>query len=76
MRLSRLSASALLLVALPLPLLAQSAQKKPLTQADWDRWRSINNPTLSNDGKWTAYTPQPQVGDGEFVVPATSGATE
>jgi len=76
MRLSRLSASALLLVALPLPLLAQSAQKKPLTQADWDRWRSINNPTLSNDGKWAAYTLQPQVGDGEFVVRATSGTTE
>ena len=80
MRLSRLFASALLLAAfpvpLPLPLLAQSAQKKPLTQADWDRWRSINNPTLSNDGKWAAYTLQPQVGDGEFVVRATSGTTE
>jgi dipeptidyl aminopeptidase/acylaminoacyl peptidase len=76
MRLSRSSASALLLAALPLPLLAQSAQKKALTQADWDRWRSINNPTLSNDGKWAAYTLQPQVGDGEFVVHATSGTTE
>ena len=62
--------------SVPPPLLAQSAQKKPLTQADWDRWRSINNPTLSNDGKWDAYTLQPQVGDGEFVVRATSGATE
>ena len=75
MRLSRSSVS-LLLVALPFPLVAQSAQKKPLTQADWDRWRSINNPTLSNDGKWAAYTLQPQVGDGEFVVRATSGTTE
>jgi dipeptidyl aminopeptidase/acylaminoacyl peptidase len=76
MRLSRSSASALLLAALPLPLLAQSAQKKALTQADWDRWRSINNPQLSNDGKWAAYTLTPQVGDGEFVVRATSGTTE
>jgi dipeptidyl aminopeptidase/acylaminoacyl peptidase len=76
MRLLSLSASALFLAALPFPLFAQSAQKKPLTQADWDRWRSINNPTLSNDGKWAAYTLQPQVGDGEFVVRATTGTTE
>jgi dipeptidyl aminopeptidase/acylaminoacyl peptidase len=73
MRLTRLSASALLIAALPLSLLAQ---KKPLTQADWDHWRSIQNPTLSNDGKWAAYTLSPQVGDGEFVVRATSGTTE
>ena len=77
MRLPQLSASALLLVALPLPLLAQSVpQKKPLTQADWDRWRSIQNAQLSNDGKWAAYTLSPQVGDGEFVVRATTGTTE
>src|SRR5262245_65125336 len=76
MRLLSLSARALLIAALPLPLLAQSTQKKALTQADWDRWRSITNPTLSNDGKWAAYTLTPQVGDGEFVVHATSGTTE
>src|ERR1043166_1957605 len=57
---------------------AASAQraKKPLTQADWDRWRSITSPTLSSDGKWASYTLTPQVGDGEFVVRATSGSTE
>src|SRR5215813_10469965 len=76
MRLLRSSASALLFVALPLPLLAQTVQKKALTQADWDRWRSIQNATLSNDGKWAAYTLSPQVGDGEFVVRATTGTTE
>ncbi len=53
-----------------------SAQKKALTQADWDRWRSIQGATLSNDGKWVAYTLSPQVGDGEFVVRSTEGATE
>jgi dipeptidyl aminopeptidase/acylaminoacyl peptidase len=52
------------------------AQKKALTQADWDRWRSIVTPTLSNDGKWVAYTLSPQVGDGEFVVRSTTGTTE
>ena len=55
---------------------AAHAQKKVLTQADWDRWRSIQGATLSNDGKWVAYTLSPQVGDGEFVVRSTSGATE
>jgi len=69
MRLLSLSVRALLLAALPFPLLAQqlaqnTTEKKALTQADWDRWRSINNPTLSNDGKWAAYTLTPQVGDG------------
>ena len=48
------------------------AQKKALTQADWDRWRSIQGATLSNDGKWVAYTLSPQVGDGEFVVRSTT----
>ncbi|NUQ12704.1 MAG: hypothetical protein HUU26_10335, partial [Gemmatimonadaceae bacterium] len=51
-------------------------QKRPLTQADWDRWRSISGATLSNDGKWVAYTLTPQVGDGEFVVRSTSGTVE
>ena len=50
--------------------------KKPLTQADWDRWRSINGAELSADGKWAAYTLTPQVGDGEFVVRSTTSNTE
>jgi hypothetical protein len=67
----------LLIAALPIPLFAQSSvRKKVLTQTDWDRWRSIQTPVLSNDGKWAAYTLSPQVGDGEFVVRATIGTTE
>src|SRR5258708_7076420 len=71
---SRLLGVALLLGTLPA--IGQSQTKKPLTQADWDRWRSITAPTLSPDGKWAAYTLTPQVGDGEFVVRSTSSATE
>jgi dipeptidyl aminopeptidase/acylaminoacyl peptidase len=56
--------------------LTADAQKKALTQADWDRWRSIQGATLSGDGRWAAYTLSPQVGDGEFVVRSTSSATE
>jgi dipeptidyl aminopeptidase/acylaminoacyl peptidase len=52
------------------------AQKKALTQADWDRWRSIQGATLSHDGRWVAYTLAPQVGDGEFVVRSTTGTAE
>jgi len=67
-------ASLVFLVAI-LPVAAH-AQKKALTQADWDRWRSIQAATLSNDGKWAAYTLSPQVGDGEFVVRSTTEPTE
>ena len=70
-----LRSSSLLLFGLILPITAH-AQKKALTPADWDRWRSIQGSTLSNDGKWVAYTLSPQVGDGEFVVRSTTGASE
>src|SRR5215470_8219312 len=66
---------ALLTVLLALPIAAQ-AQKKALTQADWDKWKSINAPALSPDGKWAVYTLIPQVGDGELVIRSTSGSTE
>jgi hypothetical protein len=65
----------LLAAALLIPA-AASAQKKVLTQADWDKWKSINTPALSNDGKWAVYTLIPQVGDGELVIRSTSGSTE
>ena len=67
--------TAAMIVALALPALAH-AQKKVLTQADWDKWKSINAPALSNDGKWAVYTLIPQVGDGELVIRSTSGSTE
>ena len=57
-------------------LAAQGAPKKVLTQADWDHWRSISGATLSNDGRWAAYTLIPQVGDGELIVRSTQGNTE
>src|SRR4051812_38053409 len=70
--------SRLLTLTLVAAVPAANAQmaKKPLTQADWDRWRSISSPELSPDGKWAAYTLTPQVGDGEYVVRSTSTNTE
>ena len=46
-------------VATAAPIADAHAQKKPLTPADWDRWRTIQGSTLSNDGKWVAYTLSP-----------------
>lgn len=53
-----------------------AAQKRPLTQEDWDRWQTIASPTLSPDGRWAAYTLNPRVGEGEFIVRSTSGSAE
>src|SRR5215467_3046488 len=73
MRIKRLAVASTVVVAIPSLALAQ---KKALTQADWDKWKSISSPALSNDGKWAAYTLIPQVGDGELVIRSTTGATE
>ena len=66
---------AIFLLATAVPLAVQ-AQKKALTQADWDRWQTIASPTLSPDGKWAAYTLNPRLGDGEFIVRATGASSE
>jgi dipeptidyl aminopeptidase/acylaminoacyl peptidase len=55
----------------PLP-----AGKKPITQDTYDEWRTISGASLSNDGKWVAYTVSPVVGEGTLVVRATTGSTE
>jgi dipeptidyl aminopeptidase/acylaminoacyl peptidase len=73
MLIKRLIALAAVLLGLPL---AAQAQKKVLTQADWDIWKSINAPQLSSDGKWAVYSLVPQVGDGELIVRSTTGPTE
>ncbi|HKD07584.1 MAG TPA: prolyl oligopeptidase family serine peptidase [Bryobacteraceae bacterium] len=44
------------------------AAKRPLTHQDYDSWRSILSPTLSNDGHFLAYGLFPQEGDGVVVV--------
>jgi dipeptidyl aminopeptidase/acylaminoacyl peptidase len=63
----------LLLVAALLP--AQTA-KKAITQDQYDTWRALTGPSLSPDGKWTAYTTGPVVGEGELVVRSTTGSAE
>ncbi|MEO5818252.1 MAG: prolyl oligopeptidase family serine peptidase [Gemmatimonadaceae bacterium] len=72
MRLSR----CVIVSALALAPVTAHAQKKALTQADWDKWKSIQGAAISNDGKWALYSIVPQVGDGELVLRATAGSTE
>ena len=65
-----------LLVALAVPAIAQghgaaraiSVTKRPLRHSDYDGWRSIQNQTLSPDGRFVVYGLFPQEGDGEVVV--------
>ncbi|MEX2180209.1 MAG: hypothetical protein WD801_15945, partial [Gemmatimonadaceae bacterium] len=66
------------LLVLPLILLPATAfsQKKVLTQADWDTWKSISGAALTPDGQWAVYSISPLVGDGGLVIRATSSSTE
>ncbi len=67
--------SLLSIAALAAPL-ALHAQKKVLTQADWDKWKSITGAAISNDGKWAMYSLVPLAGDGELVLRSTGSAQE
>ena len=44
------------------------ASNKALTFTDVMKFRSIQNPTLSNNGKWIAYTAKPDRGNGSLYV--------
>ena len=72
MRLSRWLALGAILAA---PCVSE-AQKKPVTQADWDKWKAIQGAAITNDGKWAMYSLVPLVGDGELVIRATQGSAE
>lgn len=47
---------------------AATAAKRPLRHTDYDSWRSIQNQTISRDGRFVAYGLFPQEGDGEVVI--------
>lgn len=50
------------------------AQKKPLDATAYDIWRSVSQPSLSNDGKWLAFGYSLQEGDRVNEVKATDGS--
>jgi len=47
---------------------AQPAVKKILDHADFDHWKTIEKPQLSNDGRWAAYELTTLEGDPELVL--------
>ncbi len=66
----------LALLVAPLAHPAILAAQRPLDHDAYERWRTIEQPALSRDGRWTAYVLQPEQGDAELVVRATAGAAE
>jgi dipeptidyl aminopeptidase/acylaminoacyl peptidase len=63
-----LRTSLAVIATLVLSAAAIGAQKRELSHADYDGWRTVSAPTMSRDGRWLAYSYMPQEGDGELVV--------
>jgi len=49
------------------------AQKKPLDHTVYDAWQSIGEKLISNNGRYVAYTVNPQEGDGVLVIQTADG---
>ena len=45
-----------------------AAQKKALGHDDFDAWKSVRNHSISRNGEWSAYSVNPQEGDGTVRV--------
>jgi len=60
------------LLVLSQTILAQN--KKPLDHTVYDGWQSVQQPIISNDGKWVVYMVNPQEGDGELVIQSADGS--
>src|SRR5438132_10942269 len=71
---SALFATVSVALSIPAPGVAQPG--RPLTTVDYDQWKTISSPTLTNDGRWAVYTLVPEVGEGWLVARSTAGATE
>ena len=44
------------------------AQKKPLDHSDYDKWQTVTDKKISNNGNWVVYTVDPQEGDGNMII--------
>jgi len=49
-------------------LVAQQAQKKPVTHDVYDSWKKIVGESISANGQWVGYTLEPQEGDASLVL--------
>ena len=54
---------------------AQAQQKKTLTFTDLMQFRTVQQPSISDDGAWVVFTAKPDRGDSEVIVRSTQGAT-
>ncbi|MFL5774080.1 MAG: prolyl oligopeptidase family serine peptidase [Flavisolibacter sp.] len=62
----------LIIIVSLIPLFA-AAQKKPLDHTVYDSWQSVGERSISNDGKWLAYTITPQEGDAALYIQPVAG---
>lgn len=69
-------ASLVLLASLLLAAFAPAQQKRPLTHADYDTWKSLQGAVLSDDGVWVAVTIAEQEGEKLLLVRETTGTRE
>lgn len=67
-RQTRTTVLACLLAAVAVSVAQAQTPRRALTHDDYDAWRSIFGPTLTNDGRFLIYSFMPQDGDGELVV--------
>jgi hypothetical protein len=72
---SRGHVAALLVALVLLPVFSASAQLRPLTFEDVMRFRTIQNPSISDDGTWVTLAATPDRGDGSVMVRSTRGET-
>ncbi len=52
---------------------AAFSQKKPVDHTVYDGWQSIVERNISNDGKYIAFTVNPQEGDGTLLIKTSQG---
>ncbi len=66
MNLKSFSLFLLLSVCINFSLAAQ--EKIPIDHSVYDDWRNVENPVISNNGKFVAYAVNPQKGDGNLYL--------
>lgn len=65
----------ILLLILLLPAFAM-AQKKPLDHTVYDKWQTVGERLISNDGRWIVYNIDPQEGDGDLYIESSDKSTK
>jgi dienelactone hydrolase len=57
-------------------LYAQSPAKKPITHDVYDCWKKISGESISQNGKWIAYSLEPQEGDANLILLSRTAGRE